>query len=714
VYTLSIILNLHREGHLAEKTIRNLETIINTKSSWEKVEIIAVLDNADESTKKIVYSHKKLFNIIDEVDFRDLAHSRNHGVSRATQNFILFADGDDYFSYTILPSLYKSFHDYYSHIVHTNDELKHLLDTQHIVVFPHYYVEFPALLQAEYFDSTDYTVQNNKFLHCFGSRIAVFKDILTKYPVHENKSPYGYEDWDLNNRLLANGLQYKIADFTLYYRRENSQSLLAMQIKNKNIVRNSELYNFSRINNTLEENKNRDTAIIENIPQPVRGKLWRTLAKSKILKKIYHVAKSKLRKPSIINKSLFQDDIVFLKAYGETVSAREDIQTYSLQYYASHLSIQAKTYSKLMQFLSQKEVVYFFPWIVVGGADKVSVEYTKALHTKNCCVITSIESGVRINDIKVPHLDLISDFAGWQSVTEEDQLHILIKALINSNVKLVHIVNSEIAIKTVKYYKEVYNQYNIKTIVSLFCPEYHWVNHEWHGYPVMYPELFNNADLVLLDNHYWYTFFKDLNHGVDYNYKKLASPTEKQDISYSLKTDNTNKILWASRICNQKLFGVFEEIVNLSPQYTFIIYGSVDEHDEKNKKILNRLLKKENVEFRGVYRHISEINLNEFDLYLFTSLYEGIPTIILDMVMGGIPIVSAKVGGISEVLGEDYPLLVHQPSDATEYVSKIKAFYDDKNTIVQMMPTVQNTVLEEYNFSTFESEYNTCIKELMA
>jgi len=713
VYTLSIILNLHREGHLAERTIRNLEQIIKTKNSWGKVELIAVLDNADESTKKIVYSHKKLFDNIDEVDFRDPSLSRNHGVSRATQNFILFADGDDYCSHNTLEVLYETFYQHYVHIAN----FEQLNDEEHIVVVPRYLIEFPALCKVEYFDSTDFTVQNNKFLHCYTSKIAIFKGILTKHFALENSSPYGYEDWDLNNRLLGNGLKYKIADFKLYYRKGNSQSNLAIHTRNKTIVRNSFLYDSMMIKEDFQEEKIEPAnEVAMSFPQ--RGELWRTLAKLPMLKKIYHKIRYRtnriLQTPQPEEEPLFQSEKTFLEAYSENVSYREDIQTYSLEWCAYHLSAQTKIYNQILKFLLQKEVVYFFPWIIVGGADKVSVEYTKALHTKNSCVITSIESGVRIGDIEVPHLDLIGELEGWQVLPEEDQLHILLKAIINSGIKLVHIVNSEIAIKTVKYYKDVYNECNIKTIVSLFCPDYDWANKEWHGYPVMYPELFNNADLILSDNSYWYDFFKELNNGVDFNFKKLASPTEKLESSYVMKNENTNKILWASRICNQKLFEVFEEIVNLSPQYTFVIYGSADKGDIKNKEILDRLLEKENVDFRGVYQHISEINLNEFDLYLFTSLFEGIPTIILDMAMGGIPIVSAKVGGISEVLGEDYPLLVHQPSNAAEYVSKLKVFYDDKNAIVQMMPAIRNTVFKEYNFSTFKSEYNTCIKELMA
>lgn len=720
MFTLSIILNLHREGILAERTIRNFLNIIEINKklykSWDEIEILAILDNSDEETKNVVYNNKNLFFKIDEVCFKDLALSRNYGITQSTKNFILFADGDDYFSHNVLEELFITFYKYYNNISSTAD-LKNLPDNQHIVVFPSYYIEFPNLLKAKYSDSTDFTIQNNKFIHCYGSRIATYKGILEKYKVYENKTPYGYEDWDLNNRLMANGIKFKISNFKLYYRRENSESLLAMQIKNKSIVRNSLLYNYLNINSNLESMN--EKLVEERLPiqSKKRGFIWRSLAKSHTLKKIYDFLKNVKNNMTMKTQPLafdyFEDDILFLENYGERVCPRENTNLYSLEYFSSYLSIQTKVYNQLLEFLGNKEIVYFFPWIVLGGADKVSVEYTKALSSKNFCVITSISSGSRIENINAPHLDLITGIDGWESLSEENKLHILIKALINSNIKLIHVVNSEIALKTIKYYNKVYEEYNIKTIVSMFCPEYHWDNKEWHGFPVMYPELFNNSNMILLDNHYWYDFFKKLNKDNDFKYSKLSSPTEKLDITYSLKKYETKKILWASRICNQKLFGIFEKIIDLTPEYIFVIYGSVEEEDYLNKAILNRLLKKNNVEFRGTYEHISELNLDEFDLYLFTSLYEGIPTIILDMVMGGIPIVSARVGGIQEVLGEDYPLLVDNESVATDYVSKIKEFYINKYEVVERIFEIRNIVLQEYNKETFQNEYNNLIKNIL-
>jgi glycosyltransferase involved in cell wall biosynthesis len=690
MYTLSIILNLHREGGLATKTILNLRHILQTAHNWEEVEVIAVLDNHDETTREIIEENSDLFDKIEEVSYRDLGDSRNHGVSVATKNFILFADGDDYCTHNVLQALYNTFYQHYSTIDTSLDDLP---EEKHIAVFPQYLIEFPELFHMHYVDSNKNIVQNNRFIHCYHSKIAIHKQLLLKYPILSNQNPYGYEDWDLNNRLLNMGVKYKVSDYKLYYRRGNSQSLLAKQVEQKQIVRNSNIYSLKCITtfNTMEDEK-----------------IGSSDSKYHILKKIPQSDGLRI----LFRDLLFEEDKVFLESYEEIVSYREDITYCSTNSFALKLTVASTIYDNLLEFFYDRDMLYFFPWIGLGGADKVSVEYTKSLADINACVITSLSNGSRIDTIQHPHIDLNSELSGWKELSENEQLHILTKAIVNSGAKLVHIVNSDIALKTIKYYKEVYTEHNIKTIVTLFCPDYDWNNDTYHGYPIVYPELFENADIILSDNNKWYEFFKDLNKNKNFYYKKLASPTKQMTLSYEYKEKNTKKILWASRICNQKLFDVFEEIANTLPEYHFVLYGGQPQ-EPNNKNILERLLKKDNIEFRGEYQNIDELDLNEFDLYLFTSLFEGIPTIILDMVMNGIPIVTVNVGGISEVLGSDYPLLVEEPRVPAAYITKIKEFYQHKKELVTKMKDIREYIIKEHNEEIFQKEYRNIAEELL-
>lgn len=705
MYTLSIILNLHREDNLAEQTIKNLEAILIETYDWDDVELIVILDNSNQRTRDIVVKYKKLFTKIEEVDYKDPALSRNHGVDIATNNFILFADGDDYCSHNILQSLYQVFFQHYQSLASCVLELEQLEEKQHVVVFPQYLIEFPALFRMKYYESNTCIIENNKFIHSYHAKIAVSRTLLKNNLVRENHLSYGFEDWDLNNRLLFKGVKYLIANYTLYYRRNNHQSILSNHLSNKYIVRNSPVYAY----HALES----DSKVVSDSAQ--KSKIFNKIPQSNILKKINELSllveeETLHTVETSVKEFIFKKDKLFLEQYNETVSYREDITVTSTQHLYLTLSIQVMIYNQLLEFLKEQEIIYFLPWVGLGGADKVSIEYIKAVPNKRICAITTINSGARIGKINIPHLDLCSELQGWSDITEDEQLHILVKAIINSDIKLIHVVNSDIALKSIKFYSKVYQEYGIKTMVSLFCPDYDWVNDEYHGYPIMYPELFKYSDIILSDNNYWYDFFKKLNKDNDFNYKKLAVPVEKIPISYHEKS-NTKKILWASRICNQKLFGVLEEIINKLPMYTFILYGGAPE-EPQNIEIFERVKLKENVEIRGEYQHISEIDFNEFDLFLFTSMFEGLPNMILEAIMTAIPIVSAEVGGISEALGKQYPLLVKEHKDADAYIEKINLFYQNKETVVSDMLGIRKNIIDTHNDKIFKKEYLNIIDRL--
>ena len=661
--SLSVIFNFHKEGFLLEETIKNFKDVLKEHSRfnlWTNIEIIAILDRPDILTKEVFYKNSDFFDVFKEVDFGDLSLSRNIGVDISKNSFILFSDGDDFVSPDCLNSLYFEVHGFYE-----GKSLKSIQVKDHIIFHPRYVVEFPKIFISEYVNSNKYVRANNTFYNSYTSKIMGYRTIFESFKFRQTSGCYGYEDWDLNNRLMFSGIRFVVVDFILFYRKEKENSLLFKQLNNSLIVRNSSLY-------------------------------------SNFFDKKYKRIKSK-------NKQIFYlecfDCVNFLKKYTKLEIKNKNENINSLYFSSSSKLKLTSNYEKLLKFFKGKDILFFSPWVVLGGADKLLTRYSKSINENSIYrigLVTDVKEGERIKDFEGDHLNLNTALENWSYINDLDRLHVLVKAIVNSKVKMIHIVNSDTAFKIIKYYNYILKENNIKIFTSLFCPDYDWSKNEYSGYPVLYPEIFKNSDCVFSDNEFWVEYYKK-KYLVNFFYKKLYSPVTTIDFQ---KTDfsQKNKILWASRICNQKLIPVLEKICLDLPNFQFVIYGSLP--DEKiSLDSFERILKIKNVKYMGFFKNESELNPNEYDLYLYTSLFDGIPNSLVEIISLGIPVVSADVGGIKEIFPEKYNLLVKNPLDHKEYVNKILDYYRNKDFYLKESNKNRERILLEHNYSRFSGDY---------
>ncbi len=92
---VSVVINLHKEGRIAEATIESVKQAMRFALKHDiKSELLCVLDRADELTKTTceVFSEGAE---IHETTFGDLSKARNFGASRAAGRYTTFIDGDD-------------------------------------------------------------------------------------------------------------------------------------------------------------------------------------------------------------------------------------------------------------------------------------------------------------------------------------------------------------------------------------------------------------------------------------------------------------------------------------------------------------------------------------------------------------------------------------------------------------------------------------------
>ncbi|MEX3901062.1 glycosyltransferase [Paraburkholderia sp. BR10954] len=117
--------------------------------------------------------------------------------------------------------------------------------------------------------------------------------------------------------------------------------------------------------------------------------------------------------------------------------------------------------------------------------------------------------------------------------------------------------------------------------------------------------------------------------------------------------------VWISRIEAFKGTKVLAELAKNATADEFHMYGPMQEQ-------LGQLgLDLPNVSYRGLLSNVLASDFREYDGFVFTSLFEGMPNVVLEMSQHAIPMVLANVGGLASTLSDEAALFVDHHEDAT-------------------------------------------------
>lgn len=175
---ISVIIPAHNEKDYIEKT---LLSIIN--SSYKNYELIVVCDACSDNTEEI---SKKYTDKVYNVNFKNIAETRNFGVSKANGEVFVFSDADticsENYLFSIVNVITSGFDCGCSRIVSETGTLKGKFM---IWRFNHY----------------------NRTGKTFGGNCFVTKDSFNKVNGFDVNMTKG-EDTDLGDRLLESGAKY--------------------------------------------------------------------------------------------------------------------------------------------------------------------------------------------------------------------------------------------------------------------------------------------------------------------------------------------------------------------------------------------------------------------------------------------------------------------------------------------------------------------------
>jgi glycosyltransferase involved in cell wall biosynthesis len=140
----------------------------------------------------------------------------------------------------------------------------------------------------------------------------------------------------------------------------------------------------------------------------------------------------------------------------------------------------------------------------------------------------------------------------------------------------------------------------------------------------------------------------------------------------------SKRLLWASRLSKEKrptLLGpLAKQLESECPGVTIECWGSGDESALGAER-------PDNLRFRGAFDHPLDLPFSEYDAFLYTSLYDGMPNIVVEALSQGIIVIASDVGAISHYIEDGSSGYLIQQSgddfiDATRFTASIKRLYE--------------------------------------
>jgi glycosyltransferase involved in cell wall biosynthesis len=180
---------------------------------------------------------------------------------------------------------------------------------------------------------------------------------------------------------------------------------------------------------------------------------------------------------------------------------------------------------------------------------------------------------------------------------------------------------------------------------------------------------------------------------------RQPTPRPTKIASRSRKIGKPLRVLWASRIAPQKNIDLLIRILEAAPEIEFHLWG-------RGSHALEGLLadlaeRHEHIHFHGAFERFATLPLGEYDAFLYTSHWDGIPNVLLESAAAGLPTVTSHVGGIGELIDHQTGWLVADTDDPAPYVKALCEIRDNPKRAAKRVEAMHARLRENHEWERY-------------
>jgi len=198
-------------------------------------------------------------------------------------------------------------------------------------------------------------------------------------------------------------------------------------------------------------------------------------------------------------------------------------------------------------------------------------------------------------------------------------------------------------------------------------------------------------------------------------YNGIKLPTSESNLSFSVTKKNVFTIGSVGRLSEQKgylyLIDALPQVLRTHPDARVVLLGD-GELRSKLEAEVSRLGLNDEVTFAGQVNNVLE-RLEGFDLFVSSSLWEGLPTVIMEAMAIGVPVIATDIPGSREMISHTKNGWLVSPADPTSLANAIIEMIENPLLRKQISRTGKESV-KQYSIQEIAKSYKQLYVTLLA